>query len=69
MSCTRQMGFKGFVVTDYANYQRNDIRPWCRRFAAVSARALEAGIDMDMVSEGLATVGKSLQRKSYSGWK
>jgi len=55
-----QWGFKGFVVTDYTatnemiNHGMGDLQ-------AVSALALKAGTDMDMVGEGfLTTLKKSL---------
>jgi len=63
----KQWGFKGFIVTDYTSINemtahgigdekgRGDLQ-------AVSALALNAGIDMDMVGEGfLTTLKKSLQ--------
>src|SRR5687768_3447440 len=57
----KQWGFKGFVVTDYTginemvDYGIGDLK-------TVSARALMAGIDMDMVGEGLlTTTTKSLK--------
>jgi beta-glucosidase len=55
----KQWGFGGFVVTDYTGISEmtdhgiGDLQ-------TVSARALDAGIDMDMVSEGLQTLDKSL---------
>ena len=56
-----QWGFKGFVVTDYTatnemiNHGMGDLQ-------AVSALALKAGTDMDMVGEGfLTTLKKSLE--------
>ena len=56
-----QWGFKGFVVSDYTsvsemmNHGIGDLQQ-------VSAQALNAGLDMDMVSEGfLTTLKKSLQ--------
>ena len=56
----KQWGFKGFVVTDYTavneliNHGLGDLKQ-------VSALALHAGIDMDMVSEGLpGTLKQSL---------
>ena len=57
----KQWGFGGFVVTDYTgimemvNHGIGDMRE-------VSARALSAGVDMDMVSEGyLSTLQQSLK--------
>ena len=50
----REWGFKGFVVSDYTgvsemiNHGMGDLQQ-------VSALALNAGVDMDMVSEGLLT--------------
>lgn len=55
-----QWGFKGFVVTDYTGIMEM-IDHGIGDMQTVSARALQAGVDMDMVSEGLATVGKSLK--------
>ena len=56
----RQWGFKGFVVSDYTgvseliNHGLGDLK-------TVSALALQAGTDMDMVSEGfLTTIKQSL---------
>lgn len=56
-----QWGFRGFVVTDYTGISEmtdhgiGDLK-------AVSARALKAGIDMDMVSGGfVSTLKQSLQ--------
>ena len=58
----KQWGFKGLVVTDYTavnemvNHGIGDLQ-------AVSAKALNAGVDMDMVGEGfLTTLKKSLQQ-------
>ncbi|MEP7165192.1 MAG: beta-glucosidase BglX [Ferruginibacter sp.] len=57
----KRWGFKGFVVTDYTginemiNHGMGDLQ-------AVSALALKAGIDMDMVGEGfLTTLKRSLK--------
>ncbi len=57
----KQWGFKGFVVSDYTavsemiNHGLGDLQ-------TVSALALKAGLDMDMVSEGfLSTLKKSLR--------
>ena len=58
----KQWGFKGLVVTDYTainemvNHGIGDLQ-------TVSAKALNAGVDMDMVGEGfLTTLKKSLQQ-------
>ncbi len=57
----KEWGFNGFVVSDYTgisemiNHGFGDLK-------TVSAKALEAGLDMDMVSEGLlTTLGQSLK--------
>ena len=57
----KQWGFKGFVVTDYTginemmDHGMGDLQ-------TVSALALKAGVDMDMVGEGLlTTLAKSLK--------
>lgn len=57
----RQWGFKGFVVTDYTGINEM-IDHGMGDLQTVSALALKAGIDMDMVGEGLlTTLKKSLQ--------
>jgi len=54
-----QWGFNGFVVTDYTGIMEM-IDHGIGDMQAVSARALNAGVDMDMVSEGfLSTLKKS----------
>lgn len=47
-------GFKGFVVTDYTGISEM-IDHGIGDLPTVSARALKAGIDMDMVAEGFTT--------------
>ncbi|MFD0792965.1 beta-glucosidase BglX [Mucilaginibacter litoreus] len=61
-----QWGFKGFVVSDYTslnevtNHGLGDLQ-------TVSALAIKAGLDMDMVGEGyLKTLKKSLQEKKIT---
>jgi beta-glucosidase len=54
-------GFKGFVVTDYTGIMEMTAHG-LGDLQTVSALALKAGIDMDMVSEGfLKTIKRSLQ--------
>ncbi len=62
----KQWGFKGFVVTDYTgisemtDHGMGDLQQ-------VSALALKAGIEMDMVSEGfLTTLKKSYEEKKIT---
>jgi beta-glucosidase len=57
----KQWGFKGLVVSDYTSLGEM-IAHGIGDLQRVSAEALSAGLDMDMVSEGfLATLKKSLQ--------
>jgi len=57
----KQWGFKGFVVTDYTGINEM-IDHGLGDLQTVSAKALNAGIDMDMVGEGLlTTLQKSLK--------
>ncbi|MEO7046390.1 MAG: beta-glucosidase BglX [Ferruginibacter sp.] len=57
----KQWGFKGFVVTDYTGINEM-IAHGMGDLQKVSALALNAGIDMDMVGEGfLTTLKKSLK--------
>lgn len=59
----RQWGFKGFVVSDYTSVSEM-IAHGMGDLQAVSALALNAGLDMDMVAEGfLTTLKKSLAEK------
>jgi beta-glucosidase len=56
-----QWGFKGLVVTDYTGINEM-VNHGIGNLKTVSARALDAGIDMDMVGEGfLTTLRQSLQ--------
>ena len=56
-----QWGFKGFVVSDYTSLSEM-INHGIGDLQTVSAQALKAGLDMDMVAEGfLTTLKKSLQ--------
>lgn len=57
----KQWGFKGFVVSDYTSVSEM-IAHGTGDLQKVSAEALNAGLDMDMVSEGfLTTLKKSLK--------
>ncbi len=59
-------GFEGFVVSDYTGISEM-IAHGIGNLQNVSARALKAGIDMDMVSEGfLSTLKKSLDEKKIT---
>jgi beta-glucosidase len=61
-----QWGFKGFVVTDYTGIPEM-IDHGMGDLQTVSALALNAGIDMDMVGEGfLTTLKKSLAEKKVT---
>src|SRR6202000_2159791 len=58
----RRWGFKGFVVTDYTGINEMTAHG-LGDLQTVSALALKAGVDMDMVGEGfLTTLKKSLQQ-------
>jgi len=57
----KQWGFKGFVVTDYTGISEMS-EHGIGDLQAVTALALKAGVQMDMVSEGfLSTLKKSLE--------
>ena len=62
----KQWGFKGFVVTDYTGINEM-VEHGIGDLKTVSAKALQAGIDMDMVGEGfLTTLKKSLSEGKVS---
>ncbi len=50
----KEWGFKGFVVSDYTGVSEMVYHGY-GDIQTVSAKAVEAGLDMDMVSEGLLT--------------
>lgn len=56
----RQWGFKGFVVTDYTAINEMIDHGVGKDLKEVSALALNAGIDMDMVGEGFLLYAKEL---------
>ena len=62
----RQWKFKGFVVSDYTSINEM-IDHGIGDLQQVSTRALNAGLDMDMVGEGfLTTLKKSLKEKKVT---
>ncbi|MCY7311441.1 MAG: beta-glucosidase BglX [Chitinophagaceae bacterium] len=62
----KQWGFKGFVVSDYTSVNEMTAHGM-GDLQTVSALALRAGLDMDMVGEGfLTTTKKSLQEKKVT---
>jgi beta-glucosidase len=62
----KEWGFKGFVVSDYTGVSEMTAHGF-GDLQHVAAKALEAGLDMDMVSEGfLTTLGKSVQEGKLS---
>lgn len=62
----KQWGFKGFVVTDFTGISEM-IEHGIGDLQTVSARALNAGVDMDMVSEGfVGTLKKSVMAGKVS---
>ncbi len=62
----KQWGFKGFVVTDYTGIPEM-IDHGMGDLQTVSALALNAGVDMDMVGDGfLGTLKKSLAEKKVT---
>lgn len=62
----KEWGFKGFLVTDYTGINEM-IDHGVGDLQTVSAKALKAGIDMDMVGEGfLNTLKKSVDEKKVN---
>ncbi|QIK53277.1 beta-glucosidase BglX [Dysgonomonas sp. HDW5B] len=62
----KQWGFDGFVVTDFTGISEM-VEHGIGDLQTVSARALKAGIDMDMVAEGFTgTIAKSLKEGKVS---
>ena len=59
----KQWGFKGFVVTDYTAIMELVEHGIGKDMKEVSALALNAGIDMDMVSEGFLLNAKQLVKE------
>jgi len=63
-----QWGFGGFVVTDYTGIYEM-IAHGVGDFETVSTRALKAGVDMDMVSEGFVSNMKNALEKGLASMK
>ncbi len=62
----KQWGFNGFVVTDFTGIAEM-VAHGIGDLQTVSARALDAGVDMDMVSEGfVGTIKKSIEEGKVS---
>ena len=62
----KQWGFNGFVVTDFTGIAEM-VEHGIGDLQTVSARALNAGVDLDMVSEGFSgTLKKSLEEGKVS---
>ncbi len=59
----KQWGFKGFVVTDYTAINEMIEHGVGKDLKEVSALALNAGIDMDMVGEGFLIYAKELVKE------
>lgn len=62
----RRWGFAGFVVTDYTGLNEM-VDHGIGDLQTVAARALDAGVDMDMVGEGfLTTLAQSLKERKIT---
>jgi beta-glucosidase len=62
----KEWGFKGFVVSDYTSLNEM-VNHGVGDLQSLSAQALKAGLDMDMVGEGmLSTLGKSIKEGKVS---
>ena len=63
-----QWKFKGFVVTDYTGINEM-IDHGMGDLQQVSALAMNAGVDMDMVGEGFLTTLKNLYKRRKSKYQ
>ena len=62
----KEWGFKGFVVSDYTSLNEM-VNHGVGDLQSLSAQSLKAGLDMDMVGEGmLSTLGKSIKEGKVS---
>ena len=67
---SKQWGFKGFVVTDYTGINEMIDHGMGDLQTCFGARAMNAGIDMDMVGEGfLTTTEKIISRRKSNNWQ
>jgi len=63
----KQWGFDGFVITDYTTIEELMNHGVCSTLQEASAMALQAGVDVDLVSEGFSgTLPQSLMEKRVS---
>lgn len=56
-----QWGFKGFVVSDYTGLEELQENGVCSSLEQSAIQSLEAGLDMDMVSEGLLSLADAVR--------
>lgn len=56
-----QWGFKGFVVSDYTGLEELEENGVCGSLEECAIQALEAGLDMDMVSNGLVSLADAVR--------
>ena len=62
-----QWGFEGFVVSDYCGLEQLQDHGVCANLEEASIQCLEAGLDMDMVSDGLeGALAKAVREKRCS---
>lgn len=62
-----QWGFDGFVITDYTTIEELVNHGVCNTLQEASVMALQAGVDMDLVSDGFrGTLAQSLKEKKVS---
>ena len=56
-----QWGFDGFVVSDYTGVEELEDNGVCANLEECSIQCLEAGLDMDMVSDGLVALADAVR--------
>jgi len=57
----RQWGFNGFVVSDYTSVRHMEENGVCSSLEDGAIQCLEAGLDMDMVSDGFVALSKAVR--------